>query len=555
MACLLAGLAFIVRIWGIGANLPWVHHPDEPVIVWAALRFGYGNFAASGGRPPLLMYLLFLEYAAYFVVGYLTGLFSSPSDFAYLYIQDATSFYIIGRVTVAVLGAATVIVLYLVGRRLCNSRVGLLSAAFLALSPTHVAISQVIKSDALMVLLVTATFLGAVRIWQQGRWRHYFLAGLLGGLAVAAKYNAAVVCLAVGLAHLLRARQEQRSPRQTLLNARLALVGLGLGSGFLLGYPHFVLDPGMAWTGLRHNSLDFMWGWLGFEGAPLGWVYYPFIALPVATGVLVAAMSLAGVVSALVRHKPADWLLLTAPIATYLLMGPQKVNQPRYLLPALPFLLLLAARLLDSLARRVPVSQRANNWLLAGIGLALLVQPAYTVVYNDYVLVQEDTRVQAKAWIEANIPPGSKIVLDAEGPPLAETWESWQAHHADVRRDRLAPLMQRRAEESPATYELKSIGHALGREGYREHQEASVESLAAYHAQGFEYIVTTSYPFELYTRWPGVAELYPKTMGFYEALTHEAILLVEFVPPVDDRRDRTRCDLLPIPTIRVYRIP
>jgi hypothetical protein len=62
--------------------------------------------------------------------------------------------------------------------------------------------------------------------------------------------------------------------------------------------------------------------------------------------------------------------------------------------------------------------------------------------------------------------------------------------------------------------------------------------------------------YEDYTRWPGVAERYPKTMAFYQSLEEGATLLAEFRPPLEDNgRDFGTTDLSQIPTLRVYQLP
>ena len=52
-------------------------------------------------------------------------------EFALQYLSDPTAFYLVGRVTVALLGAMTTLAVFHVGRRVYNTRIGL-GAAFLA---------------------------------------------------------------------------------------------------------------------------------------------------------------------------------------------------------------------------------------------------------------------------------------------------------------------------------------------------------------------------------------------------------------------------------------
>jgi hypothetical protein len=77
-----------------------------------------GTPSAKGG----LDYILFGEYGVLFVVLWLTGQVAGPREFGLLYLQDPTWFYLVGRVTVAVLGAATCGAIFAAGRAMYGSR-------------------------------------------------------------------------------------------------------------------------------------------------------------------------------------------------------------------------------------------------------------------------------------------------------------------------------------------------------------------------------------------------------------------------------------------------
>ena len=240
---LLTLLAFLIRVTSIWANLPDVPNPDAFKLIWPPLRMAYGNWRATGGYPPLYIYILLLEYGAAYGLGSLAGSYSGTLDFAAKMIADPTPLYLMGRTTSVLLGTATVPLLYAVGRRLYDGHVGVLAAAFLTVDTVHVYASQVVKNDVLMVFLLLLSFWFACGVLQRGQIRDYALAGLLVGLATAAKYNAVLGILPITAAHILRFREQGRGWPQTLLARPLWLVGLCTLGGFLLGYPHFLLDP------------------------------------------------------------------------------------------------------------------------------------------------------------------------------------------------------------------------------------------------------------------------------------------------------------------------
>jgi hypothetical protein len=550
---LLTLAAFAVRLYSIWSNLPDVPNPDEYMLVWPPLRIAYGTWYASGGYPPLHMYVLLGEYGILYTLGAVIGQFAAPMDFAVRMLSNPTPLYLVGRVTSVLLGTASVWLLYAVGRRLYDERTGLLAAAFLAFDTVHVYASQVVKNDVLLVFLLLLCSWFSVGILTEGRGRHYLLAGLSAGLAAAAKYNGAIAIFPILVAHLLRSRAGNIGLFRALLLPLLWLAGLCTLVGFLLGNPTFLLDPGFTLQALGHNSVDFFWDWLGYEGAPLGWIYYPFVALNIAWGIPLQVLALTGFVAAWVRHKPGDLLMGTLPLMNYLMMGAVRVNQPRYFLLGMPLLLLLGAKLLvdawEWAQLRLPARlQRIGLPLVAAL---LVAWPAGMSLFQDHMLLQPNPRVTARGWIEENVPSGSRVVVDMVGPQLAASPESLLEYQGPPR-GRFEEVRRQIAADRHPSYWVQPIRHYVRGEDYRQGREATVQPLALYRAEGYDYVVTSTHPYNSYLHWPGVAERYPQTMAFYDSLAQEAELLAVFRPAVEDPRDFTITDLDPIPAIRVY---
>src|SRR3990167_3079505 len=111
--CLIIGLAFFLRIWGLSFGLPELYHADEPIVVNHALAYGSGDLNPHFFKiPPLLSYALFLVYGAVYAAGAL--LFHwSKEDFAIAFFKDPSLFYLAGRLIFgAFVGSATVAGVY-----------------------------------------------------------------------------------------------------------------------------------------------------------------------------------------------------------------------------------------------------------------------------------------------------------------------------------------------------------------------------------------------------------------------------------------------------------
>ncbi|MDN5855503.1 MAG: glycosyltransferase family 39 protein, partial [Actinomycetia bacterium] len=98
------------------------------------------------------------------------------------------------RAFVAVLGVATLVVVFELGRVLYDRRVGLVAAMLLAVMPYHVGVSRLVLLDAPMVFLATATLLALARFVIARSPRLLLIAGLLLGLTQLSKMSWLFLC-------------------------------------------------------------------------------------------------------------------------------------------------------------------------------------------------------------------------------------------------------------------------------------------------------------------------------------------------------------------------
>ena len=125
----------------------------------------------------------------------------------------------------ALMGVATVAIVYAIGRRIAGPTAGLLAGTAFALTPVLVVMSRFDNPDALLVLLLTAAGWATVRILDDGRLRWAVLAGGLLGLAFLTKQmQALIVVPAIAVAYLVFAAAPVRRRIITLLAALASLV-------------------------------------------------------------------------------------------------------------------------------------------------------------------------------------------------------------------------------------------------------------------------------------------------------------------------------------------
>ncbi len=462
---LLAALG--LRLWGIKTGLPYIYNIDEAghFVPKAAKMFSEGLNPRYFVNPPALTYVLHIVFAAWFGSGH--GVLRE-------YELHPDQLYLVARVTVALLGTAAVWMLYLLGARLFDRRLGLLAAAIEAVAFLPVSYGHYALNDAVTLLPLTLSLFGSAGIMRYGRRRDYALAGVGLGLACASKYTAgiAIVPLAAATAaHYLDSIDGKPTdplsgealptrPRRVLEG--VALAGLCALLSFLIANPYALLDFQLFRSELIHQSnlADEAQGKLG---APkeIGILYYLW-SFSWGLGWVPALAALGGALAIWRRHARIGWLLVPTVILFLGFMGLQDRYFGRWLLPIFPIVCLLAAyfgltlaaaitrplchgRLVlgggtldgsDGYGARETASRRRRMVVIAvlasvAVTIVLLAQGLVYSVHNDLVLARADTRNLTRDWMVAHIPRGTPIVVE---PVVLNEWIDERPGESDVKR-------------------------------------------------------------------------------------------------------------------------
>ncbi len=453
--------ALLLRLWGTGHGLPIAYNSDEDshFVPGAVALFGHGWNPHYFANPPGLTYALHVLYAV---------VFGGGERFA----RDPGAYFLAARILVAVIGAAGVALLARAGRLLFDRATGLLAGLVLAVGFLPVFYSHLGLNDVPAMSAVCLALLATARVLRRGWALDYALAGAAVGLAAATKYTAGLALLPLVFATLA---SPHRSGRRLLGGLGAALLA------FLLVNPYALLDLSEFRAGLSGQA-----GLSGVrklgrsEGSAL-----PFYlgAAGWGMGVIPALAAVAGAVLLAIRDRVRALMLLSPLLLFAVTVGLEARFFGRYLLPVVPVLALLAAHAARALARRgVPLL--LLGVLLAGQGLVQSVR-------LDRILSRPDARNEARAWLRAHVPLGSRVVFE---PTLRESWSAGYI--------RYPPPFRTRLDE----YEL-----AL-----------SPGFLDAYRRRGFCYVVTDS-------NSRGRAEAEPRralgAIAYYAVLERQSRLL------------------------------
>lgn len=418
LAVLTASLG--MRILPIAADLPSFSSFDELSYIEAALRFGTGTFAPSSFlHGGLYQLVLFVEFAAYFALGRVFGIFSSSTDFYVAYLKDPSHFFLLGRATVVLCGVGVVWLSYAIASTTYQRRVGVLASVFTAFSLLIFQVSFLALADLPAVfLLMLAVYLVVRSVGEPSERRLYCAAAALVGLATAAKYHVAFGVVTLCVAAVMKCWDRQDRAREIL---KLTMVGAVLVAvGFCVGIPQVVLDPIGFYDDVFHKLSGH---YLGVDSGRSA-VGLLFTQLRDGLGIPLEVTLVLGFGFALYKRSKWDLLMLSFPVSFYLLFM-HSVGFAYHLLPAVPFLLILASRVLDALVERI----LGRESLGVSLCLALLVvAPTFLdSIRLVQVMRSPSTKAAAKTWIEKRLPAGTRLMAEgyvftapAFSPPLLE---------------------------------------------------------------------------------------------------------------------------------------
>ena len=427
---LLGGLG--LRLWSIDHGLPLVYNLDEDRhFVERAIEVAAGDLNPHYfENPPLLTYLLAAVYRAGVPYGWdpLEGRFFA----------DPAPAFLAGRLVVALLAGLTLVVVYRAGRRLHDRRVGLVAAALLATAFLPVLYAKQALNDTVTLLPLTLGLLACLHAWERGRAGDWLLAGVAFGAASATKYTAAAAVVTVALAAGYRLRQDGRpAVARNLFLAVAAFVATNLALN-----PYALLDHDLFSRQLL-NQADMAGATakLGHDEAPAALYYLWTLTWGLGWAPLAAAA--AGAVAWL----RADWrrgLLVAAfPVGLFCHLALQARFFGRWLLPAYPALVLFAGYAVVRLAETPRLPVRARGAVVAALTVVLALQGALASAHVSQVLGRTDTRQLAADWLDANLPRGTRMVIEPFTPkgyladvrggprrfarrPVPEPWELYE---------------------------------------------------------------------------------------------------------------------------------
>jgi hypothetical protein len=409
---LIVALAGVLRFYGLAWGAPYYHfHIDEHFVFVGAERLRVSMEAAALSAKffmygPLPMHLL---NAVMWVYQGIKG----PLDLTTF--GDQVTYMVLGRAISALMGTATVLVVFAVARRVSGTLAGLIAAALMATSVIHISESHSFRVDLTMIFFLTLSWLFALRIAENGRWRDYLWTGPVVAAAIASKYSAAFVLGVVALAHLA-APGRPRTWRD--LRGWLVWTARGL-SPLVLGALVFVLiDPMVVLyhEKFRQDVLEQITRPLTGAVRPIFMaqfsdvqpqLYWFTTNLWWGLGPAMEIWGLAGIAWLLWRRTRLTLVAAAFPIIYFLEAGGTVAPMARYALPLAPALAVAAGTFSAFLVGR----RRWRSLAIAATCVVVATTALYALAYMN-IYRSPDARLTAARYLWRNVPAGSRILVE-----------------------------------------------------------------------------------------------------------------------------------------------
>lgn len=497
----LCAASLAVHLWGVRRDLPLVIELDEHAVVQPAVRVAAGDWHPGTFLYPAstVIYPLAAAYRVWNGAAHQGPWLGADPSIARRFHEQPGTFYLLGRLLAVAYAVAALPLVFALGRNVFDASVGLVAAWFALLSALAVSHAQIGRTDSVGMFFVALSLWLCCRLCDRPTLGRSLLAGASVGLGGASRYFLAPlvpVLLAAQVAGLWRRRP-------VALGAGLWIVAAGLvavPAAFLAATPFFLLDLAMV---RRDALIQAKGAHLGADGLSFtgNLLYYAREGVPLLMSTPLALLAGAGALLALRRREPKAALLVLAIALWLVAVSASALHWARWLIPVLPVLSVLAAAPLISLGRRIPGRVLRPALVAMGLG-AVSAAPLHGLVRQGVQLSAPSTRILARDWMLANLPPGATIAQEWYTAPLAGT----------------------------AFVVSESRSLARGR------------TLGWYRDAGVRFLATSDSIAGRYLEEP---ERYPREAEFYRALAREGRLLQE-VSPTPTRGG---------PRIRIYELP
>lgn len=431
---IIIALAFVVRLVGVNYGLPLWLIGDEPPFVTATLKMiemktvlpflHQDELKSTLYFPPYLAFLYIPFFLILITIKFI--FFRGSLDILKNYItSNPSDFFLLARLLNVAFGTATVYLIYKTAKNIfAEKRPALLASLILALSPLHIYLSTFARD------WVPATFLFTMAIFILSRDRrflinHYLVVAIIAGIAFGVSLIAGFIMVFMFLWYLFYKNNTLMSVFKNKILYLSLLIFVILATLSIALYPY-----GFHFSG--DNSISASKSFYDYLRSLVRFLYPNLLSEPI---LILSAVF--GLFFCWRNRRNLFWTSLTF-IFTYASVIYWIYHYDnRYTIYLFPLLTILAGYGLHRVTNLLSNKKMAN--IVVAFPLIFLV---IATTRFENLLLKNDTRAQARHWVENNLPANTKIIVFAELMRLISTPE------AKIEQQALDPISLRQVDRS-----------------------------------------------------------------------------------------------------------
>lgn len=403
---LLLVLFFI--LYGVNSDLSCSRMSTETEQVNFALKFGTGDFNPHRfAHPPFFSYVLFFFYGLSFVIGKVIGVFRNVLDFQIFYYKNPWFFCLVSRLLVAFISILSLIMTYLIAKRMFSKRVGFFACALLASFPSFIRLAHYGTGDMPLLFISLLAFYFIVSTLTRGKTIDYLLSGLFIGLAVGTKYNGGILVLPFVLAVFLSKDSKNMKARKLLTGLGFMIIGFFISCPFaFFDYKTFFSHLFELFSRMKSESYNFA----SWKADKPGWIYVWSDTFPFGIGFFTTILFAISIFKGLYSKNKKLYLILLTLVFFLAYTGRWSLIKPRYYLFLFPFIAMLIADFLL-------YPGRFRRSILVLVSILIFGTNVLDILRFESSVSVTPVNIMAKEWTEDNISEDSSITI-SDGIPL-----------------------------------------------------------------------------------------------------------------------------------------
>ena len=394
---LLSLIGGFLRFYNLNWGSPFYFHPDERNIASSVTQLNFPNqmnlhFFAYGSFPIYIIYF----------TGLIINLFLKSQD---LFVQSI----FLSRFYSAILSLLLIPSIYLIGKKLYNKKVGLLSAVLSTFSVGLIQFAHFGTFEIWLTFLGLWLFYFSLKLTKDLNFKNIIIAGIIFGLLVSTKISSLPLIVLPVLSMLIAYVSGKKSAlsifKTTIKGLSLILISIAV---FAFCSPYVFLDLKSFASSMQYESsvafgtLPVFYTGEFFNSIPILFQFtkiYPFLINPILTIIFIPSFFY--VCFKWIETKDPKYLILnTFYLILFLPQAFLFAKWTRYIVPTMPFTYLIIAIFLERFI---------NKKILNIIVLICIIFAAF---YLITAFVKKDTRIEASIWAKENIPGNSTILSE-----------------------------------------------------------------------------------------------------------------------------------------------